>query len=64
MSETMRRAKSKWEADTIKDAILLQDKASEILSGKTVEVIVGLKRFKAKFGDDGMLQIEEKGGDE
>ena len=59
----MRRPESKWEADAIKDAIFCQDKASEILSGKTVEVIVGLKRFKAQFGDNGSLLIEEKGGE-
>ena len=55
----MRKPKSKWEADAIKDAIFLQDKASDILAHKTVEVIVGLKRYKTRFGDDGMLQIEE-----
>ena len=55
----MRKPNSKWEADAIKDAIHLQDKASEILAGKTVEVIVGLKKYKARLGDDGMLRIEE-----
>ena len=55
----MRKPKSKWEADAIKDAIFLQDKAGDILAHKTAEVIVGLKKYKARFGDDGMLQIEE-----
>ena len=53
------REPTKWEADAIKDAIHLQDKASDILDGKTVELIVGLKKCKARFGDNGMLLIEE-----
>ena len=55
----MRSPKSKWEADAIKDAIFLQGKVEDILAHKTVEVIVGLKKYKARFGDDGMLQVEE-----
>jgi len=55
----MRPCNSKWEADAIKDAIFLQDKAGDISDHKTVEVIVGLKKYKARFGNDGMLQIEE-----
>ena len=55
----MRKTKSKQEADAIKDAVFLQDKVRDILANKTVEVIVGLKRYKAKFGDDGYLRVEE-----
>ena len=55
----MRPCHSKWEADAIKHAIFLQGKAHDILDGKTVELIVGLKRYKARFGIDGVLLIEE-----
>ena len=55
----MRKPKSKWEADAIKDAIFAQDKVKDIQAHKTVELIVGLKRYKAKFGDGGNLQVEE-----
>ena len=58
----MRPCNSKWEADAIKDAVFLQGKVEDILAHKTVDVIVGLKKYKARFGDNGMLLIEEGEG--
>ena len=58
----MRPCNSKWEADAINDAVFLQGKVEDILAHKTVEVIVGLKKYKARFGDNGILLIEEGEG--
>ena len=58
----MRPCNSKWESDAIKDAVFLQGKVEDILAHKTVEVTVDNKKYKARFGDNGMLLIEEGEG--